>query len=88
MVVRTSEDKMSFVRGLPRYAIKFVPWEFGHMVTQQAAYAGGGDFSVWLWGPAAIAAFSPMWWLFGLFSKGETAYDRWTDARMTRSSEH
>lgn len=87
VVVRRSGEKTSFTRALFRNAIKFVPWEFGHMLTQQAAYAGGGDFPVWLWGPAAIAAVGPMWWLLGLFAQGETPYDRWTDVRITRSSE-
>lgn len=87
VVVRRSGEKTSFTRALFRNAIKFVPWEFGHMLTQQAAYAGGGDFPVWLWGPAAIAAVGPMWWLLGLFAQGETPYDRWTDVRITRSTE-
>ena len=79
-------EPLSFARALLRNAIKFVPWEFGHMVTQQASFAGDDAFPLWLWGPVVIGMVGPLWWIVSLFVTGDTPYDRWTDARIVRMS--
>lgn len=76
----------SVFRSCLRNAIKFVPWECGHTLAQQAAFAGGGEFSPWLYGPVAVAVAGPVWWLTALVVTGQTPYDRWTDTRVTRTA--
>ncbi len=85
-VLRRSGEQLPFPRALLRNAIKFVPWEFGHTLAQQATLAGGTEFPVWLWGPAVIATIGPLWWLAALFATGDTPYDRWAGARIARST--
>lgn len=86
-VSRKSREQLSFKRALLRNAIKFIPWECGHMLTQQASMTAEDDpFPMWLWGPALISIIVPLWWLVSLYFKGQTPYDRWTDARITRKT--
>ncbi len=84
---RRSGEPLSFARALLRNAIKFIPWEFGHMVTQQASFAGDDAFPLWLWGPTVIGTLGPVWWIVSLFVTGDAPYDRWADARIVRVSE-
>ena len=85
VVSRETGGRLSFGSALLRNAVKFTPWEFGHMVAWQSAFAGGGGFPAWLWAPAAIAFGGPMWWLVALLAAGRTPYDRWAAAGVVRS---
>ncbi len=84
-VLRRSAEPMSFARTFLRNAIKFTPWECGHALAQQAIYAGDEGMPLWVWGPAVIAAIGPLWWIVSLLASGDTPYDRWVDARVSRS---
>ena len=84
-VLRRSGEQLSFGRALLRNAIKFIPWECGHTLAHQATFAGDGGSPGWVWGPAVIAAIGPLWWVVALIVTGDTPYDRWADARITRS---
>ena len=81
-VVQEDGRRLLFKSALLRNAAKFVPWEFGHTLAQQAAYSGEGSFPVWLWGPAVIALVGPVWWLVSIIATGRTPYDRWASARV------
>ncbi len=86
-VLRRSGGQLSFGRALLRSGIKFVPWEFGNTLAQQAFFGADGEFPMWLWGPTAIAGIGPLWWLVVLFVTGGTPYDRWVGARVNRRSD-
>lgn len=88
LVVSTETgDRLSFGAALSRNALKFLPWEFGHTVAQQAAFSGEGGFATWVWGPAVIAVAGPTWWLAAMIAKGRTPYDRWASALVGVSSD-
>jgi uncharacterized RDD family membrane protein YckC len=86
-VSRETGERLPFGSALLRNAVKFVPWEFGHMVAQQAIFSGDAEFPAWLWGPVIIAYGGPLWWLVALIATGRTPYDRWASARVARSRE-
>jgi uncharacterized RDD family membrane protein YckC len=86
VVTRETGGRLLFGAALLRNAVKFVPWEFGHTVAQQAAFSGEGGFPVWVWGPAAVALVGPLWWLISMMATGRTPYDRWALARITTSA--
>ena len=87
VVVQESGGRLRFRSALLRNAVKFVPWEFGHTLTQQAVYSGDADFPVWLWGPLAVAFVSPVWWLVSIIATGRAPYDRWASARVIRATD-
>jgi len=62
--------RLSFGAALLRNAIKFVPWECGHTVAQQAIFSGEAGLPVWVWGPAAVAFAGPVWWLVEIIATG------------------
>jgi uncharacterized RDD family membrane protein YckC len=84
-VSRETGERLSFGAALLRNGVKFVPWEFGHTVAQQAAFSGEGGFPSWVWGPAMIALAVPAWWFVALIATGRTPYDRWTSSRVARA---
>lgn len=81
-VSRETGERLSFGSALLRNAVKFVPWEFGHTVAQQAALSGEEGFPTWVWGPASVALAGPVWWLITMVATGRTPYDRWASARV------
>jgi uncharacterized RDD family membrane protein YckC len=81
-------QRLSFGSALLRTSVKFVPWEFGHMVAQQAAFSGDNGVPAWLWGPMAIAFVGPLWWLVAMIATGRTPYDRLASAVVTGSAKH
>lgn len=86
VVSRESGGRPSFWSALHRNAVKFVPWEFGHTVAQQAAFSGDEGFPAWVWGPALVALAGPVWWLVTMMATGSTPYDRWASTRVARRS--
>lgn len=87
VVTRETGERLLFGAALLRSAAKFVPWEFGHMVAQQAAFSGEGGFPGWVWGPAAVALVGPAWWVLSMIATGRTPYDRWALARIVPSTD-
>lgn len=85
-VSKRSGERLSFSSSLLRNAIKFVPWEFGHLMAHHAAFVEESASSYWIWGPAMVAMLGLLWWLAALFFSGETPYDRWVGAHVTRSN--
>jgi len=77
--------RLAFASALRRNAMKFVPWELGHTVAQQAAFSGEGGFPAWVWGPAILALAGPVWWLVAILTTGRAPYDRWALAQVLRS---
>jgi uncharacterized RDD family membrane protein YckC len=86
VVSSESGDRLSFGSALLRNAVKFLPWEFGHLVAQQAAFSGEAGLPVWVWGPAIVAFAGPVWWVIALIATGRTPYDRLASARFARSN--
>jgi uncharacterized RDD family membrane protein YckC len=78
--------RASFGSALFRTAVKFVPWELGHTVAQQAAFSSDSGLPAWVWGAATVALIGPVWWLAVLVSTGRTPYDRWTATQVARRS--
>lgn len=85
IVSRETGERLSFGSALLRNGVKFVPWEFGHTVAQQAAFSGEGGFPSWVWGPAIVALAAPVWWFVAMMATGRTPYDRWALARVART---
>jgi len=71
-----------FGRTLLRNAIKFLPWECGHLVAQQAFHAGESSLPTWVWAFAAVAFLGPVVWLIGIARTGVAAYDGWSGLRV------
>ena len=88
VVSRETGGRVSFGFALLRNAVKFTPWEFGHIVTWQAVFAGEAGFPAWVWGPATIAFVGPVWWLVANFATGRPPYDRWASTQVERSPKH
>lgn len=84
VVSRETGERVSFGSAFARNAAKFVPWECGHTVAQQAAFSSEGGLPIWVWIPALVAFAGPVWWLVALTTTGGTPYDRWTSSRVTR----
>ena len=82
MVTGAAGERLAFGTALMRTAIKFLPWEFGHLVAQQAAFSADTAFPVWLWGPVVISFAGPVWWIASLVATGRTPYDKWTASRV------
>jgi uncharacterized RDD family membrane protein YckC len=87
VVTGDTGERLAFASALRRNAIKFVPWELGHTVAQQAVFSGEGGFPAWLWGPALAALAGPVWWLVSIIATGRSPYDRWASARVSRSAD-
>lgn len=84
LVSREDGGRPSFGTALLRNAVKFTPWELGHLVACQAAFSNAEGFPTWVWVPAAIAFAGPLWWLIEIFRAGRTPYDRLTLTRVGR----
>jgi uncharacterized RDD family membrane protein YckC len=88
VVSRETGERLLFRSALLRNAVKFVPWEFGHTVAQQAAFSGEGGFPAWVWGPTTVALVGPVWWLVAMIATGRTPYDRLASAQVARSADY
>jgi uncharacterized RDD family membrane protein YckC len=87
VVIEETGGRLLLQSALLRNAVKFVPWEFGHTVAQQAAFSGEGGLPAWVWGPAAVAWLVPAWWLVSMVATGRTPYDRWARAGVARTAD-
>jgi len=87
VVLSETGEQLSFYSALVRNVIKFIPWEIGHMVAQQAAYSTENGIPAWVWLPIALSLLGPTWWLAGMFLQGRTPYDQWAKARVTLTIE-
>jgi hypothetical protein len=83
VVTRASGESLSFRAALLRNALKFVPWECGHLMAQQAIFSADAGIPVWAWAPGLVAFIVPAWWLLALFATGQTPYDRWSGTDVT-----
>jgi len=81
VVSRETGERLLLRSALLRNALKFVAWEFGHTVAQQAAFSGEGGFP-WLCGPTIVALVGPVWWLVAMIATGRTPYDRLASAQV------
>lgn len=81
-VVDTAGGSLPLGRSLLRNAIKFMPWECGHLVAHQAISSGDAGPSTWVYVPMAVAFGVPLWWFVALLVTGQTPYDRWARARV------
>jgi uncharacterized RDD family membrane protein YckC len=88
VVSQETGGRLSFGSALLRNAVKFTPWEFGHIVAWQSFFSRGEGLPAWVWGPATIAFIGPVWWLVAIFATGRTPYDRWASARVRVSRIH
>lgn len=86
VVSSATGERLPLRSALLRNAVKFVPWECGHTLAQQAAFSGEGGLPTWVFVPAAIAFVGPVWWLVALFATGRTPYDRWASASVAESA--
>lgn len=77
-------DRLGFASALGRNLVKFAPWEFGHMLAQQAVFSGEAGMPAWTILPAVIAFAGPLLWIFELFRTGRTPYDRLSGSRVLR----
>ena len=84
-VIGVAGGIVSFGRSLARSSIKFIPWEFGHIVANQAAFSGDAELPTWVYGPMAVAFLVPLWWLVSMFSNGRTPYDRASSTQVVHT---
>jgi hypothetical protein len=61
VVSQETGGRLSFGSTFLRNAVKFTPWEFGHIVFWQLFFSGEGGFPASVWGPATIAFVGPVW---------------------------
>lgn len=85
-VVGQTGQRASFGRMLVRNAIKFAPWEFGHIVANQVAFFGDAEIATWVYGPMIISFVFPLWWIASIFSSGCTPYDRLSYTQVALSN--
>lgn len=84
-VIGDAGDLTSLGRSLVRSSIKFLPWEFGHIVANQAAFSGDAGVSLWVYGPMTVAFVLPLWWIVSIFSTGRAPYDRASSTHVVRA---
>jgi uncharacterized RDD family membrane protein YckC len=78
--------QLSFPRALARTVLKFVPWELGHLVAQQAVFSGEGGFPAWVYVPMLLSFLLPLWWVGSIVARGHAPYDHWAGARVEKST--
>lgn len=79
--------RLSLFSAVARNTIKFIPWECGHTVAQQAAFSEDRGLATWVWAPAAVAFLCPVWWVLAIVMTAQAPYDRWTSVRVLRSTD-
>lgn len=74
-VVRGDDARPPLARSLLRNLVKFAPWELGHVVANQAAFAAGPAPPAWLWAALVAACAVPAWWIVAILVRGRAPYD-------------
>lgn len=82
-VLDVKGQSLSFGASLKRNAVKFLPWELGHLGAQQLFYAGDAAPPSWVWVPLIAANVIPVWWFLALLKTGRSPYDRWAGAEVS-----
>jgi len=72
--------KQTFLRAVG----KLFPWELGHLLAQQAFFAGEDGLSTWVLVPGLLSFALPAWWVASLLVQGRTPYDRWSRTMVHR----
>lgn len=85
-VTSAAGERLPVSRTLLRNIIKFIPWEFGHLVAQQAMFSSDAGMPAWVWVPVAISMLGPLWWVVSVLASGRTPYDRLAGTRVIRAS--
>lgn len=86
-VVTHTGGRISLFSAVARNMIKFIPWECGHTVAQQAAFSEESGLATWVLAPAAVAFLCPVWWVAAIVMTAKAPYDRWTSVRVLRSTD-
>lgn len=60
---------------LLRNALKFLPWELGHLVAHHAIGSGAEPVATGLYLPMLLSLALPIWYVLLLFKGGRTPYD-------------
>lgn len=81
-VINTNSDRMAFSRTLLRNCIKFIPWELGHLVANQAIFSSTTDLPDWVYLPMFFAFVFPLWWIISIYMRGNSPYDQVTNTRI------
>jgi len=75
-VVGDKRDRLPFSRVLIRNLVKFAPWELGHLVAQQALFSSSSGIPDWVFAPMVLSFLFPLWWVFSIYIRGNSPYDR------------
>ena len=81
-VQRPDHSRVGIARSIARNGLKFLPWEMGHVVAQQAFYGGESGMPNWVLVPLAMSAIGPIWWGLAILLTTRAPYDRWTDTAV------
>jgi uncharacterized RDD family membrane protein YckC len=81
-VSNDDEGRLSLSASLLRNAVKFIPWELGHFVAQQAIASGDAGVPMGVWVAATLSFGLVGWWMAALFLTGRTPYDQLAHARV------
>jgi uncharacterized RDD family membrane protein YckC len=81
-VVASGGGRVDFGAALLRNGLKFIPWELGHLVAQQATYSASGGMSLWIYLPMVLSLLGPAWWIISMIRSGHTPYDRLSGASV------
>jgi uncharacterized RDD family membrane protein YckC len=83
-VVDEAGGRLPTASALLRNGVKFAPWEFGHLLAQQAVFSGEQGMPAWTILPGLVAFGGPLIWVVELFRTGRTPYDRVSTSRVRR----
>jgi len=83
-VSQLSGERAPWKQTLLRAALKFLPWEMGHLLAHQAFFAGDAGIPLWAFLPGILSFALPAWWVASLFVQGRTPYDRWSQTAVHR----
>jgi uncharacterized RDD family membrane protein YckC len=85
-VVGADGQRLGLGAAVVRNLVKFLPWEFGHLVAQQAVFSTESGMPGWIVPVMVVAYGGPLLWLIELFRAGRTPYDRISGATVTLRS--
>ena len=71
------QERVGFNKVLLRNIVKFIPWELGHLVANQAIFSSTG-IAGWVYVPLILAYALPLWWVISIAVRGQSPYDRIT----------